>query len=98
MLFSLELTETASKKLSFLAGNPVHQKAYKATLKALAYLEQNPKHPGLHTHKYESLSRKYGCPIFEAYAQNNTPGAYRIFWHYGPEKDSIRVLDIVEHP
>lgn len=98
MLFTLEFTEIASQKLSLLASNPAYQKEYKASLKALAYLEQNPRHPALRTHKYEVLSRKYGCPVFEAYAQNNTPGAYRIFWHYGPQKDTIRILDIVEHP
>ncbi|MCC2667186.1 MAG: hypothetical protein K0R24_1679 [Gammaproteobacteria bacterium] len=36
--------------------------------------------------------------IFEAYAENNTPAAYRIFWHYGPEKKDITIIAITSHP
>jgi hypothetical protein len=40
----------------------------------------------------------YGKEIFEAYAENNTPAAYRIFWCYGPEKDNITIISITPHP
>jgi hypothetical protein len=37
--------------------------------------------------------------VFEAYAQNTTPGAYRVFFIHGPDrierKKRIRVLTIV---
>jgi hypothetical protein len=36
--------------------------------------------------------------VFEAYAENNTPGAYRIFWHYGPDKNMITIVAITPHP
>ncbi len=36
--------------------------------------------------------------IFEAYAEQSTPAAYRIFWYYGPEKDQITVVAIIPHP
>jgi hypothetical protein len=38
--------------------------------------------------------------VFEAYAQNRTPGAYRIFWCYGPDKDKgdITITAITPHP
>jgi hypothetical protein len=39
-----------------------------------------------------------GEEVFEAYAENNTPGAYRIFWHYGPGKDVITIIAITPHP
>jgi hypothetical protein len=39
-----------------------------------------------------------GEEVFEAYAENNTPGAYRIFWVYGPGKDVITILAITAHP
>jgi hypothetical protein len=46
-----------------------------------------------------------GEKIFEAYAQNNTPGAYRIFWHYGPDEITskkrapvITIVAITPHP
>jgi len=36
--------------------------------------------------------------VFAAYAQNRTPGAYRIFWCYGPGKKDITILAITPHP
>jgi hypothetical protein len=39
-----------------------------------------------------------GEDVFEAYAENNTSGVYRIFWMYGPEKDVITILAITAHP
>jgi hypothetical protein len=36
--------------------------------------------------------------IFEAYAQHKTPGAYRVFWCYGPGKQEITIIAITPHP
>jgi hypothetical protein len=36
--------------------------------------------------------------VFEAYAQNNTPGAYRIFWCYGPAKSELTIITITAQP
>jgi len=47
-------------------------------------METNLRHPSLNTHKLKTLSGPGGEEIFEAYAQNETPGAYRIIWYYGP--------------
>jgi hypothetical protein len=98
MPFSLVFTEQADKDLSELEQNPSFNKRLKAVRKALGYLEQNPRHPSLNTHKYTSLQESYGQEIFEAYAESNTPGAYRIFWHYGPNKNMITIVAIVPHP
>ena len=98
MSFGLLFTDEAKENLDRLQANPHFAKECKAVMKALAYLEVNPKHPSLNTHKFESLSARYGHPVFEAYAQNNTPGAYRIFWHYGPKKNEITILAIIAHP
>jgi hypothetical protein len=54
-------------------------------------------HPGLKTHKFSSLSGPSGEEIFEAYAENNTPAAYRIFWFYGPGKKEITIIAITPH-
>ncbi len=54
-------------------------KRLKAVRKTLGYLEINPRHPSLNTHKYSSFKGPNGEEIFEAYAENNTPAAYRIF-------------------
>jgi len=61
-------------------------------------LQTNRKHPSLHTHKYESLKGKNGEEVFEAYAENKTPAAYRIFWHYGPGQGVMTILAITPHP
>jgi hypothetical protein len=39
-----------------------------------------------------------GEEIFEAYAENQTAAAYRVFWHYGPGKDVITIVAITAHP
>lgn len=81
-----------------LEKNRADAKRLKAVRKALGYLQTNPRHPGLNTHKYTSLSGPGGEDVFEAYAENQTPGAYRIFWFYGPGKKSITIIAITAHP
>lgn len=98
MTFELRFTEQADSDLIHLEKNTHLKKRLKAVRKALGYLETNPRHPSLNTHKYNSLQGKNGEEIFEAYAENNTPAAYRIFWHYGPEKKAITIIAVTEHP
>ena len=68
--------------------------------KTLQHLSDNPKHPGLCTHKYSSLRDPSGKSreVFEAYAQNDTPRAYRVFWCYGTSRGEITILAITPHP
>ncbi len=61
-------------------------------------MEVNLRHPSLNTHEYHNLKGPADEKIFESYAQQNTPGAYRIFWHYGPGKSIISILAIIPHP
>lgn len=67
-------------------------------LSALSKLQHNPKRYSLNTHTYESLQGLDGEKIFEAYAENNTPAAYRIFFHYGQGKEIITIYSIQPHP
>jgi hypothetical protein len=73
---------------------------FKQVLKTIKLLEENPRHPGLRTHEYTSLRHPYeqNGKVFEAYAQNDTPGAYRIFWCYGPAREEITIIAITPHP
>jgi len=73
---------------------------FKQVLKAIKLLQNNPRHPGLQTHEYYSLENPYdpAGKVFEAYVQNRTPGAYRIFWCYGPDKKDITIIAITSHP
>ena len=68
--------------------------------KTLHLLAANPRHPGLQTHPYRSLQNPFDsrAKVFEAYAQNRTPGAYRVFWCYGPGKAEITIIAITPHP
>ena len=98
MAFDIKFSAEADKQLDDLENDNSKFKRLKAVNKALALLEFSPRHPGLNTHKFSSRKGARGEVIFEAYAENNTPGAYRIFWYYGPEKHMITILAITPHP
>jgi hypothetical protein len=68
--------------------------------KCVTHLQANPRHPGLNTHEFHSLENPYdpSGKVFEAYVQNRTPGAYRLFWCYGPDQGQITILAITPHP
>lgn len=61
-------------------------------------IQNNPRHPGLHTHKYKSFKGYNGEYIFQSYVENKNPGTFRIFWHYGPDKQQITIVAITPHP
>ena len=96
-MFTLSFTDIAAGQFKALEEAKHLQKRFKSVRKALGYLETNPRHPGLQTHKYETLSEA-GREVFEAYAENNAPGAYRIFWHYGHHTKEITIIAITPHP
>jgi len=96
--YILEYTDEAVNQLAELRAKAPLAKRFKSVRKALGYLETNPRHPGLQTHKYDSLKGPKNEEVFEAYAENNTPAAYRIFWYYGPTPGRITVISITSHP
>lgn len=94
---TLFYTDEAKTNLADLKkqGNVSKLKKIKSTLEKL---QENPRHPGLHTHKYNSFKRQNGEDVFQSYVENRTPGAFRIFWIYGPNKEEITILAITPHP
>jgi hypothetical protein len=99
-----ELREAAkasleNRKKNKKAKSSKQEGLYKQVAKTLALLK-NPRNPGLQTHEYDSLQNPFNKSekVFEAYAQNKTPGAYRVFWCYGPKKGEITVIAITPHP
>jgi hypothetical protein len=96
--FELLFTRQADADLDSLEADAGLAKRLKAVRKTLGMLETNPRHPGLNTHKFSSLSGPRGEEVFEAYAENRTPAAWRIFWCYGPDKKQITILAITPHP
>ncbi len=73
---------------------------FKQVQKTIELLKANPKHPGLQTHEYSTLPNPHDADgkVWEAYVQNNTPGAYRVFWCYGPQRAEITIISITPHP
>lgn len=97
-MFELEWTDEAKAVYKILKGNPAEKARYKAVRKTLEFLGENPRHPSLQTHPFSSLEGTNGEKVFEAYAQQKTPAAYRVFWYYGPPRGVITVLTITAHP
>jgi hypothetical protein len=98
MPYEIKFSHHGRTDFQTLQNEPSLAKRLKAVRKTLGLLEHNPRHPGLNTHKFTSKTGPNGEDVFEAYAENNTPGAYRIFWIYGPGKDVITIVAITAHP
>ena len=101
----LLFTPEARATLESLRANPAKAGLARQLLKTLGLMEANLRHPSLHTHPYDSISGPDGEKVFEAYAQNNTPGAYRVFFFYGPDEIEkgkripvLTIFAIVPHP
>lgn len=96
-MFELYWTDEAKAIYNGLKNNPSEKIRYKAVKKTLQFLSKNPRHPGLQTHPFFSLEGPNGEKVFEAYAQQKTPAAYRVFWYYGPRRGTIIILAITAH-
>jgi hypothetical protein len=94
----LLFTPEAERNLAALEADKGMAKRLKAVRKTLGLMETNLRHPSLNTHEFSSLKGANGEKVFEAYAENRTPAAFRVFWHYGPGKDVITVIAITAHP
>src|SRR5215212_9181052 len=94
----LHFTPEALRNLAALEKSTARRGTLQQVRKTLALLETNLRHPSLNTHAYRSIQGPAGEEVFEAYAQNETPGAYRVFFMYGPDryqgKKRIAVLTI----
>lgn len=97
-MFTLRFSGEADRVLQDLEGDRKHAAKLKKIKKALGYLETNPRHRGLQTHEYASISGPNNEKVFEAYVENHTPSAWRIWFWYGPSKGEITILTIGPHP
>jgi hypothetical protein len=83
-------------------GDPNQLAKLNKVRRALARLEQDPMHPGLASHRYETFPVDRDLKVWDSYVENHTPGAWRIFWRYGPDDPAgppvIAVLAITLHP
>jgi len=97
MMFNIKMTPLALKQLEEIKKREPRQGLLKQIIKTIRFLSENPRHPSLHTHKNQKLSNLHNLDIFQVYAQNYTPGAYRIFFTYSA-KDEITITSIEAHP
>ena len=101
----LSFTEIALQTLEQLAAQKAKPGLYRQVCKTLAFLETDSRHPSLRTHLFSSLAGPGGAKVWEAHIQNRTPGAYRVFFCYGPDiveggrrTAVITILAITPHP
>lgn len=66
--------------------------------KAIKKLSVDPKYPSLNTHDIEPLTKRYGIKVWQSYIENNTCGAMRMFWIYGPNQNEITIIGLEPHP
>jgi hypothetical protein len=92
-------TREAEKVLDELRESNQYAVKLKKVRKALRLLEQTgPRHPGLHSHEYHSIPGPNGTTLWESYVENRSPGAWRIWWIYGPQNEQITIVAIGPHP
>ena len=97
-MHELIFTTQADADLREIENNPSQRDILKAVRKCLGFLETNLRHPSLNTHEFRSLNGPNGQKVFEAYAQQRTSGACRVFWYYGPARGMITIVAITPHP
>ena len=97
-MFRLEWTDEARRTYHLLKNDASQKKRYEAVKKTLKFLAANPRHSSLQTHEYVSIKGPDGEKVFEAYAEQSTPAAYRVFWYYGPTRGTITIIAITPHP
>ena len=89
-----------ARKKKKIRKSSVDEGLFKQVAKTISLLCTNPRHPGLKTHEYDSIENPYDKQkkVFEAYVQNQTSGAYRVFWCYGPDARDLTIIAITPHP
>jgi len=97
-MFELIFTPQANSDLREIENDPSKRDILKAVRKTLGLMETSLRHPSLNTHEFTSLKGPNGEKVFEAYVQQKTPAAYRIFWYYGPDRKQITIVAITPHP
>jgi hypothetical protein len=107
--YKLRFAKAADEVLTGLetATGKASERRLRKVRKALGQLARDPRHPGLHSHQYESFPVDKDVKVWDSYVENKTPGAWRIFWRYGPDEPGqpgepsqpvITVLAIGPHP
>lgn len=99
-MYQLRFTDDAMETLQRLQdGGRTTEVKLKKVRKALGLLQHDPRYPGLHSHEYESFPGHEREKIWDSYVENRTPGAWRIYWQYGPDEkngdDAVPVITVL---
>jgi len=97
-MLELIFTPQADLDLREIENDPSKKAILKAVRKTLGLMETNLRHLSLNTHEFTSLKGPNGEKVFEAYVQQKTSAAYRVFWYYGPDRKQITIIAITPHP
>jgi hypothetical protein len=105
MTRELRFTASARAALAALECDPGGAGLLRQVRKTLGLLETNLRHPSLQAHRFRSLMGPNGEAVFEAYVQQHAPAAFRVFFHYGPDRREGRrrvavltILAVTPHP
>lgn len=74
----LKLLPSAEIDLDNLKTHRSKARILKDVVKTLNLMEANLRHPSLNTHEFQNFAGPNDEKVFGAYAQQNTPRAYRI--------------------
>lgn len=87
MAYELRFAPGAAEAITKLtAGGNATLAKLKKVRKALGLLQTNPMYPGLHSHLYQQFPGLEKGKVWDSYVENRTPGAWRIYWMYGPDE------------
>lgn len=94
--FRLKLTPKAMEQREWLRRSSPRR--FKKLTKTLRFLKDDPKHPGLNSHKWDKLKGK--APdrgdMWVAYLENHTPSAWRIFYFFDSRDPGVLYVTSIE--
>lgn len=96
MAYELRFAPAAAQTLQGLSGTGGGAAKLKKVRKALGLLQTDPTHPGLRSHRYQRFPGLEKDRVWDSYVENRTPGAWRIYWMYGPNevRDGVEIAII----
>jgi hypothetical protein len=91
--YALRFTNSAANRLKEI-DTPDQRPRKKLLRRSLGLLESDPSRPELRSHKYTSVRGANGEDVWESFIGDPAAADWRMFWHYGPEADTITVASI----
>jgi hypothetical protein len=97
--YEYQLSPEFLKAYKNIKEDPSKTGLYFQVVACMIKLQHDPAYPGLNSHHYDALDNRYHAKVWESYVQNDTPGAFRIFWHYTKgQRNHITLVALTPHP